>query len=231
MPVQPEINGFTQEEAARAELLHKNDDTKIKAGVDLLAMFCNNETMNIFEKVTQRWTSDSGCFCMIYPLVKPNFEAVKQMADHIAKCINVPASLLKMSEQVFKNTLRDVKIHGRITMLDFVGEFTGDNLRWETIGMVFNCIGLGAINTAPSDPLFSSREQRQKIAKQALDSSDACIACVETIDQLNDYRISLLFENFMLHSLINGDGSKLTCRQMVDAQLTLQRLFHLESLR
>ena len=210
MPIQPEINGFTQEEAARAELLRMNDDAKIKAGVELLAIFCNNETMNIFEKVAQRWSSHSEYFCMTYPLVKPNFEAVKQMADDIAKCANVPASLLKMSERVFENTLRDVKIHGRMTIQDFVGEFAGDNLRGETIGMVFNCIGLGAINIAPSDPLFSSREQRQKIAKQALDSSDACIACVETIDQLNDYRISLLLENFILHSLINGDGSRLT---------------------
>ena len=198
---------LSKDEEARAELLNKRDSTKIKAGAELLALFCDLVDLELFDTLISRWYNQSlGC-SLTSPVLGDSFRSVKKLALQIKKSKDMESELLHASENILRNTLESTRVEPSTTFTEYIGMFTEDHLRWEAVGLVFTVIGLSAIALHPADSLFRSRSQKQRLCKQALDASDACFACCD-VDQLNDFRIWFLYENMILVSLYYGDLSE-----------------------
>jgi hypothetical protein len=50
-------------------------------------------------------------------------------------------TLYTLSQRLFENTNKAVEINRLLTLHDFISQYTGQNLRWETVGLIITLAG------------------------------------------------------------------------------------------
>ena len=131
------FDGFSKDEAARAELLMKSDSSKIKAGIGMLETLCCTNHFGLFETLALKYRSRENSCSLIGPIFGGCFQSVKRLAQHMERSKDINADLLKWSSRILANTLRPMRFDGSTSYEAFMDQFTGDNMRWETVGLVF----------------------------------------------------------------------------------------------
>lgn len=121
-------------------------------------------------------------------------------------------ALLHASEMLFTNGAKPLRMGSHMTYQQYHTLFTGENIRWETLGMLFTAVGLScsvmlAADTTVAFPRTGTVDKRA-LAHRMLEASDASIAFCEQAGHLNDPGMWLIYENFLLMSLVIGDSSK-----------------------
>lgn len=121
-----------------------------------------------------------------------------------------------LSRHISAATCRPLELPADVSARDFHKLFTGDNLRWEFIGLVFTWAGLSVSWSPPSptEPLFAQiaapGNDWNEFAAIMMDCSNACISFCQESGPANDLLIWLLYENLVLLTLIHGDSSMQT---------------------
>jgi hypothetical protein len=135
-----------------------------------------------------------------------------------------------LSRRLFHNTSGALEYDGYCSLEYFASLFTGQNLRWEAVGMLFTTVGLGAINArvnvrhlAPGSGGLSMR-QRAILARRMLEGGQMCLFFCEKTGHMIDPEIWLSLELSHLASVVEGDSSMylLRCRmnELTDFQAT-----------
>lgn len=122
----------------------------------------------------------------------------------------------KLYSKITQNTARPFSgLHISLCLGDFYTLFTGANLRWEFIGIIFSCAGLGALSGKASQrKLFKIKDQEQMtadaIAEEMTAASNACIEICKQHENVNDLMIWLYISHFTLASDVYGETSHRT---------------------
>jgi hypothetical protein len=135
-----------------------------------------------------------------------------------------------LSRRLFHNTSGVLEYDGHCSVEHFASLFTGQNLRWEAVGMFFTIAGLGAINArvnvrhlSPGSGGLSMR-QRAVLARRMLEGGQMCLSFCEKTGHMVDPEIWLSLELSHLASVVEGDSSMhlLRCRmnELTDFQAT-----------
>ena len=109
--------------------------------------------------------------------------------------------LRTLSRLVWRNTQKPIKISGDTTVEQWAHQATGENLRWETVGLLFSAVGLNQYNQ-PGDPTkqISNWELMLRLVDECIDNSRICGSCT-------DLFACLLYERSPLVETIRGDVS------------------------
>lgn len=90
--------------------------------------------------------------------------------------------------------------------------FSGDNLRWEILGMVFSALTSATLSLPERDAFFTtqkgSRRDRKSFAVEMKDCVQACVTLSNYMDLINFPMVALLTKNLILQTVISGDTSK-----------------------
>lgn len=117
-----------------------------------------------------------------------------------------PARIRRLSETIWRNTLTPIVFNGQTTALEWARLATGPNLRWETLGLVAVNMGLCAIETPPSDQLFTENKvTRSCVLRMMKDISEDCLMFCRHCEVLDDMFIWLLLEDSGLVAAVKGD--------------------------
>jgi hypothetical protein len=101
-----------------------------------------------------------------------------------------------------------LKVRADDTIETFCGLFCRTSARWETLGIFFTAVSRATIDVAQFDGLYNSEQERRALRRLAMRFSDSCLDIALSLDCLNDLQLILQYENFILHSLVDGDQSK-----------------------
>ena len=118
-----------------------------------------------------------------------------------------------LSRRIFSNTSAALEYNGQCSLQHFASLFTGDNLRWEAIGMFFTGVGLGAIDVRilPEQESRGSRclssKQRAVLARRMIEAGQICLSFCEKTGHYVEPEIWLSFELTHLASVVDGDSS------------------------
>lgn len=115
---------------------------------------------------------------------------------------------LEKSKLLFINSGKPLPTSPSTGLDTFSSRFTGREARWETLGIFFTAISRAANDIGNFEPLYQTRQERRRHQKLALRFSDSCLDVAISLDCLNDLQLVLQYENFILHSFVNGDQSK-----------------------
>lgn len=75
-------------------------------------------------------------------LVYPFFDSLVGEVDSIRRSpLNRRATLVSLSRRLFEKAGDRVEIHAGMSLADFSAQYTGANLRWETIGLIITLAG------------------------------------------------------------------------------------------
>lgn len=86
--------------------------------------------------------------------------------------------------------------------------FVGGNMRWEVLGVVFSCLGMGCMALQEGDEFLSgdgTKEGRKEAAWRMKECTDVCLAMCD--DVLNEFVVLLMMNNMILESYCVGDES------------------------
>jgi len=109
--------------------------------------------------------------------------------------------LLTLSRLVWENTQKPIRVTGDTTVEQWVHQATGENLRWETVGLLFSAVGLNVHHQSGHPTEQASTEKLMlRLVDECIDNSRICGSCT-------DLFVCLLYERSPLVEQIRGDIS------------------------
>ncbi|EER23198.1 hypothetical protein D8B26_001281 [Coccidioides posadasii str. Silveira] len=121
--------------------------------------------------------------------------------------------------RISQNTAKPLQLSTETTAEEFCHSFTGENLRWEFIGVIFAMAGLGAISglTSPATNLAirfddGNELSRSSFAAQMVAASNDAIEISRQHEKLNDVMIWLEYTHCVLISMVLDERSHIVYR-------------------
>lgn len=142
------------------------------------------------------------------PLVEPCVNAVLYFHQAIDATEETGAKCLQQAKMLVSNTRRRIVLSSDSKVGDFFNQITGENIRWETLGIFFTAAAKAAIDVPYFSSLYTNAQQRWALIRALMYLGDCCLECCLQLDCLNDLQIVLQFENLVQHTQVDGDQSK-----------------------
>lgn len=119
-----------------------------------------------------------------------------------------PKSLATLSHKVFLRTSTPCSPGPNISLREYPSFLMGENLCWETVGLMLTALGLSAISmdeVTVCDECDSQADWKD-LAQRLVRAGDQCIAFCEQFGHLKDIGVTLILMNFVLHTQVYGDA-------------------------
>lgn len=145
------------------------------------------------------------------PFVSQCTDAVAEWNEHTKSVPSVPEYSSGTRQQVgllLENTQRTIDMRQTSGFEAFLGQIVGQNLRLETVGIFLTAAARATLDTAFFPSLFTCDAQRRELILTLSFLGDACLETCLALDCLNDLQLVLQYENFILHSQVDGDQSQ-----------------------
>ncbi|KAK1855964.1 hypothetical protein CCHR01_01346 [Colletotrichum chrysophilum] len=123
----------------------------------------------------------------------------------------------EISASLFKSSCRPLEVVTSTTSEAFCSQFNGGAARWETLALF--CISVSRALLACRSwamPPFDTQNERCRVQTLFMHFADSCVDICLSLDCLNDLHLVLQYENYIIHSLIDGDQSLVTWRRLGD---------------
>ncbi|KAL7914397.1 hypothetical protein GGI35DRAFT_467506 [Trichoderma velutinum] len=104
---------------------------------------------------------------------------------------------------------------------DYCAQFCHQNARWETLGLFCTAVSRAATDLIYTECFCKSDQGRINMQKLAMHFSDMCLDMAVSLDCLNDLQLLLQYENFILHSMVDGDQSYHSWKRLGDMTSSL----------
>ena len=180
----------------------------IQRGADVLALF---QDMSRFRRFTQRWFDLSESSIVLQPVFRIWQEEMWNVHKDVLTEAK-PDELYALSEMVWRNTRRPVVFNGQMTYSEWAASSTGNNLRWEVIGMILACVGIVAGNLSDWDSIFDDIRDdivdRVTFSERMRNASELVLCFCYECETLNDLYICFIYEGLCLIELLKGDSRK-----------------------
>ncbi|EXJ71067.1 uncharacterized protein A1O5_06060 [Cladophialophora psammophila CBS 110553] len=118
-------------------------------------------------------------------------------------------------EKLSDNSTKPLNISPGST-LNFNCEISGTNVRWESITLALIAAGRATTDIPFFPPLYTSRLELRTLQRAITELSDRCLEIMLGLDSLNDIQLICQYENFILHSVMDGDQSYSAWRRLGD---------------
>ncbi|KAH7155805.1 hypothetical protein B0J13DRAFT_593801 [Dactylonectria estremocensis] len=186
------------------------------------------------KSLVQTWLDKGVNLPLAEPFVARCAEAARDLATllppSVAGLQDPSESVARQAKLLLRNTLRRFTIRRESTVEEYYAQMFGDNLRWETIGIFFHAACRAAIDIVSFPLLYSNDRQRRDLIRALTYVGDCCLETCLALDCLNDLQLILQYENFILHSQVDGDQSYHSWRRMGDLTSSLFALGYHEKI-
>ncbi|KAH8891240.1 hypothetical protein GQ53DRAFT_841627 [Thozetella sp. PMI_491] len=195
-----------------------DDDMLALRGARLLKSVHETASFTDLRDLILLWTYRGTNFSLAGPLLSSCIESVGQILSSIS---GEEDWSLSLSRRLLINTSVPFSFTASSCFSDFLDQFTGDSIRWETLGLVLAAVAQATIVVPYSAPLYATEEKRQHLQKLMTGFSDQCLELSLALDCLNDLQLIFHYENCIVHSFVNGDQSFHTWMKLGDIASSL----------
>ncbi|KAF1994633.1 hypothetical protein P154DRAFT_367137 [Amniculicola lignicola CBS 123094] len=118
-----------------------------------------------------------------------------------------------MSEKVWSNTTKPLSqlLNRHTTPTEFSASVTGENLRWEIVGIVMTLVCLVSQTLHDGDAIFCPPNEppldRRALATETANAAEACVKMCTDFDIMNDLFLWLLYEFTVAFNSMRTKGS------------------------
>jgi hypothetical protein len=170
---------------------------------------------SFFEKAIESYFEASVSSLLIGPLV---LSLLPQLREDVQQLTAPGADIARMYADMTRNTAKPLKIPPTMLPSEFHTVVTGDNLRWETIGLVLAVAATHAGQTHSKDPLFTlengSEIDKDEFVEDMIQATNDCITICQTHGAVNDIMVWLICCNMHMISGYYGDNCEFTRPQL-----------------
>lgn len=164
-------------------------DACVRRGVQVLSYFRDENRMR--QSLDQFFNNGDGEGFLLF---RPVYFAWLDYFLPVVKDASSKSSLEALSAKIWLNTQKSVLCDRATTALDWALATTGENVRWETLGLLLSLTGVGSILLPSSHPTpgSGSREGRLDLRQNVLDLVNLCVEFSKASGSRNDLLALLL---------------------------------------
>jgi hypothetical protein len=173
------------------------------------------------EKIIRRWhRADMWC-CLVGPWVKDCQNSVgRHLFEKYHLSISDAARAQAAADMLHANTQTPMKMPKDVRYRDFVGYYTGGNIRWEAVGVFLLACGF-SLNVLSCDEeeldfIGHLEIDKQRLMHRLLEASDTCVSFCDQALHNTDLSFWLMIENATYASQVLGDAHYTVWRKFGD---------------
>lgn len=181
----------------------------IERGAAVLTVFGDPK---IFQSYLDKWFSFGRGIILVEPMIRIFTAGIWSTWGKTLRDQN-PKELRRMSEKIWQNTLNPVSrlLNRHTSPREFCAAVSGENLRWEVVGMIVTLVALLCQSLSDADPIFCAKdgplEDRAALILRTHNASEILIGFCEDFAIVNDLYLWFLYENTGLYCSLRTRGS------------------------
>ncbi|KAJ5794093.1 Transcription factor [Penicillium paradoxum] len=114
---------------------------------------------------------------------------------------------LAYAQRLTQNSREPLQFSSTSDMDSFSAQFLDQNFRWESLGIFLSAVGRATIDISFFPSLFKTEKDQFVLRKLSTRLGDLALDIALSLDSLNDLQLLLQYENFILHTHVDGDQS------------------------
>lgn len=135
-------------------------------------------------------------------------DLLRPCIDTVVRVLSSQCPSIDVSQKLLTNSLVALKADSTYDVSRYRSQFVNDNIRWESLGLFLVAISRAATDLDEYGELYRTQPDRRKWQTTALELSDQCLEICLSLDCLNDLQLLLQYENWIAHSMVDGDQSR-----------------------
>ena len=181
------------------------DATKLSRGTHLINSIVSQLNTKAFENLVSFWLGRGTNLALGGLLTKA---CVNSVTGALAPLVDDPASHTALAQRLFENSARGHIFSGTATFADYCEEVCRKNIRWEALVIALVAFGRASIDVSYYPPLYSCQAELEGLQKLVTGLSDSCLELALSLGRMDDLLLVCQYENWILHSVIDGDQSE-----------------------
>ncbi|KAJ5287972.1 hypothetical protein N7478_003658 [Penicillium angulare] len=187
------------------------DNYLLLQGADVLRHLLKAYPLSAMKELVMFWLSKGANLALAEPFVAQCAESVSKLFAS-----NDENWHLVYARRLLHNSAQPLKFHQSMDLSEFSTQFMEQNCRWETIGIFFAAVSRATIDIPFFPSLYTSDEDQYNLRRLATKLCDFALEISLSLDCLNDLQLIIQYENFIVHSYVDGDESYHSWRKLGD---------------
>lgn len=173
-------------------------------GADVLRQLLNTFPLAAMKEFVMFWLATGTNLALAEPFTEKCTENMTRLFTTFSQEDNWH---LAYAQRLTENSRKPLQFYGMSDIAEFSAQFLDQNFRWESLGIFLSAVSRATIDISFFPPLFKSENDQFALRKLATRLSDLALDIALSLDCLNDLQIVLQYENFIMHTHVDGDQS------------------------
>lgn len=179
------------------------DNHLLLQGADALRHLLTAFSLSAMKELVKFWLAKGANLALAEPFVADCAESVSQLFESHDENWH-----LVYARRLLVNSARPLQFAASTGLAEYSMQFLHHNCRWETLGIFFAAVSRATIDVPFFPLLYTSAEDQYGLRKLATKLSDFALEISLSLDSLNDLQLIVQYENFIVHSYVDGDQSE-----------------------
>lgn len=177
-------------------------EVNIERGTVLIEDINESVSIAFCAEMIRAWTAKGSNLAVARPFMPSCIESVCAL---FANQGIQPIKAREISRSLFLGTSQLWDVAASSSLEAFTAQFCHErSRRWETLGLFFTAASRAALEMSS----LASDKERRELQRLGMNLSDQCLDIALSLDCLNDLQLMFQYENWILHSFVDGDQSK-----------------------
>lgn len=181
------------------------DENALLQGAKTLELLLSKYQLTAMRDLVLFWLAKGANLALAEPFVEPCTKNVVQLFTSVSQDRNWH---LVCARHLLQNSSQPFTYNAGTSLLEYSTQMLESNFRWETLGIFFLAVSRATVDIAFFPQLYITREKRLDLRKLSTKLSDYALDITLSLDCLNDIQLILQYENFIMHSFLDGDHSQ-----------------------
>ncbi|KAJ5329481.1 Transcription factor [Penicillium brevicompactum] len=173
-------------------------------GADVLRQLLNTFPLAAMKDFVMFWLETGANMSLAEPFVEKCTENMTHLFTSFSQEDNWH---LAYAQRLTQNSRAPLEIRTTTNISDFSAQFLDQNFRWESLGIFLCAVSRATIAIPFFPPLFKTEKDQFMLRKLSTSLSDLALDIALSLDCLNDIQLVLQYENFIIHTHVDGDQS------------------------
>ena len=201
----PTLNPVSAPEGSNSQ--SQDLDPAAHQGAQMLKQLLSKFDLASMKDLVCFWLAQGVCLALAEPFVKKCTEATDRLrAKWLSQEINWH---LALTQYLMQNSSCPLEYGESSTLSSFTGQFCDRNIRLETLGIVLSAVIRATFDVPLFPSLYTSEAERYQLQTLATRLIDCALELCLSLDCLNDLQLVFQYENWIVHSYVDGNQSEL----------------------
>ncbi|KAJ5582467.1 hypothetical protein N7535_001087 [Penicillium sp. DV-2018c] len=197
------------------EALHSDlfgDNHLVLQGADILKHLLTTYKLSAMRDLVMFWLVKGANLALAEPFVNECAQSVSQLFTYHDDNWH-----LIYARRLMQNSAQPLQFNDTTDLAEFSAQFLDHNARWETLGIFFAAVSRATIDIAFFPSLYTTEQEQYTLRRLCTKLCDFALEISLSLDCLNDLQLIMQYENFIVHSYVDGDQSYHSWRKLGDA--------------